>query len=287
MKKITPYCLFLTFIVVSTFVASTAAQDRYSAPDLVRKTRGLKVSTLEKRMPAVGFDDWFRKALGKNPQLTWSVEDCQSGGTPNFNEIDHDHRLCVVAEGLIAEQMCAVVSIEYTKLVDGKPAGPVLERVTVGVSGTRYGYEPGVLAELPERIAKIQRSLVFVDPRNGEFFISDLKQYEGIMGMWIDTTRSSRGRAPNVWRKGGLDTIRFRFPSVRNYYDGKRWSFTTITIKGISFKFDGKFEKTRLREYGDAEGDHILKGHMIKFIKGKIFAESDLTFTFDVFHDAP
>ncbi len=286
MKKFTPYCLFLTIIAVTTFVASTAAQDRYAASDLVRQTRGLKVSTLEKRMPAITLDDWLRKALGKNPKLTWSVEDC-GGSPPSFAEIDDDHHLCVVAEGVIAEQMCAIVSVEYTKLVNGKPAVAKLERVTIGVPGTRYGDEPGLLAELPKRIAKIRRSLVFVDPRNGEFFISDLNQYEGILGMWIDTTRSSRGHVPNVWRKGGLDANEGRFTTIRNYYDGKRWSFTTSTVKGISFKFDGKFEKTRLREYGDAEGDHILKGHMIKFIKGKIFAESDLTFTFDVFHDAP
>ena len=278
--------LFLFPFGLSALSSSAMGQDKNFAPDLVRQTRVLKVSSLEKHMPPVPLDEWFTKAMGKAPSITWSVEDCQ-GGRPNFKGLDSDHRLCVVAEGVITEQVSAIVSIKYKRFLNGKGAGPELERITTGAPGTRYGDNPGELKELAKRIAAIKRSLVFVDPRNGEFFIADLAQWEGLRGRSIDTDRSSRGRFPNVWKKGLVTADEYLFPTLRNFYDGKRWSFETVTAHGISFKFNGKFEKTRLRENGDTENDHILKGHLTKFTKGKISAESDLTFTVDPFRDAP
>ncbi len=262
------------------------AQERYFAPDLVRQTRVLKVSALEKRMPPIPLDAWFLKAMGKNPSVTWEAEDC-GGGPPNFTGLDNVHRLCVVAEGVITEQLSAIVSIEYRTIVNGKAAGSRLERITICSPGARYGDDPGELKALPKRIAKIKRSLVFVDPTDGAFFIADLGEWEGLRGMSIDTQNGSRGRFPNVWKKGTVTTDCDLFPTQRNFYDGKRWSFETVTVHGTRFKFDGKFEKTRLRENGDTDNEHVLKGHLTKFVKRKITAESDLTFTFDPFRDAP
>ncbi|HEX3102728.1 MAG TPA: hypothetical protein VHQ01_13080 [Pyrinomonadaceae bacterium] len=278
--------IFLFLVGLTAFVSSAAGQDRNFAPDLVRQTRALKVSSLEKHMPPVLFEEWFTNAMGKAPSITWIVEDC-GGGSPNFTGLDSDHRLCVVAEGVITDQLSAIVSIEYRKFLNGKGAAPELERITTGAPGTRYGYGPGELKELRKRVAEIKRSLVFVDPRDGEFFISDLEQWGGVQGMSVDTDKRSRGRFPNVWTKGQVDADGYLFPTLRNFYDGKRWSFETVTVHGISFKFSGKFEKTRLRENGDTENDHILKGHLTKFVKGKKAAEADLTFTFDPFNDAP
>lgn len=61
---------------------------------------------------------------------------------------------------------------------------------------------------------------------------------------------------------------------------GDELSFTTKTVRGVSYEFKGKFTKLGNFPETRPEGEVLLKGHLIKFQAGAKVAEADVSFSY-------
>ena len=69
---------------------------------------------------------------------------------------------------------------------------------------------------------------------------------------------------------GSVESWKPQLFAMRNiFFDGKRWSFETATIGGVSYKFDGKFIKIKRYPDGTMDNQDVLKGRLIKFVGGR------------------
>jgi hypothetical protein len=62
--------------------------------------------------------------------------------------------------------------------------------------------------------------------------------------------------------------------------EGKKLTFTTQAVRGISYSFTGTFTKLGNFPVDRPEGQVVLKGHLIKMLNGKKVAETDVSFTY-------
>ena len=82
--------------------------------------------------------------------------------------------------------------------------------------------------------------------------------------------------------KAGFETndgkkYRFRALSVKR----ERFTFTTITVRGISYSFSGKFLKGGVFAAGMLDDETpVLEGTLRKFKGGKMVAEADMKFVY-------
>jgi hypothetical protein len=82
--------------------------------------------------------------------------------------------------------------------------------------------------------------------------------------------------------KSGLDEMNGRrFPFVRLSVKRERFTFTTVTVRGVSYSFEGRFLKGGNYQQ-DALGDEVpvLDGELKKFVAGKIVAQARLKFIY-------
>jgi len=62
-------------------------------------------------------------------------------------------------------------------------------------------------------------------------------------------------------------------------FNGQDLSFSTIVVRGVSYKFSGTAVKPAEK---DSNGnDIVMTGHLTKFLRGKQIAEADAKFTFE------
>jgi hypothetical protein len=62
--------------------------------------------------------------------------------------------------------------------------------------------------------------------------------------------------------------------------EGKRFTFSTKTLRGVSYQFAGDFTKIGNFVENPPEGDIVLKGHLTKMQSGKKVAETDVSFRY-------
>jgi hypothetical protein len=67
---------------------------------------------------------------------------------------------------------------------------------------------------------------------------------------------------------------------VQPKLEGKKLTFKTRAVRGISYSFDGTFTKLGNFPVERPEGEVLLNGHLIKMRKGKKVAETDVSFTY-------
>lgn len=128
-----------------------------------------------------------------------------------------------------------------------------------------------------------QKRSVF-DPNGGEFQISGTnpKGFERFERMYLETNDPDGRRIrPN----GGMEFGQTEYAMRNIVFDGRRWSFETVTIGGVRYRFDGRFPKLRFDEHGAVIGDNVLRGHLTKLVRGKRVAVADVIFSFVYYSD--
>ncbi|CAN5287935.1 hypothetical protein BH20ACI1_BH20ACI1_18500 [soil metagenome] len=140
---------------------------------------------------------------------------------------------------------------------------PVIEKTDVAddsEENAKYEFEVGgfysIIGELPKGFEDFEEiSVTIMDYENA----SEETDYEGI----------------SIPPKGYLLQAEKEFNFTRISLTNKLMAFETQTVKGISYKFSGKFlEKAPFWNF-DSETP-VLEGHLVKFKKGKKAAESNV-----------
>jgi hypothetical protein len=115
------------------------------------------------------------------------------------------------------------------------------------------------------------------DP-DGSFWIhgdppNDFSDFSGIN---LNAKRSRRLPSPGVQLNNGA-TFRFKTLTVKR----DNFTFTTMTRRGVSYSFSGKFLKGGVYGAGDLDDETpVLEGTLTKFRDGKKVAEANLKFVY-------
>ena len=128
-----------------------------------------------------------------------------------------------------------------------------------------------------------QKRKIF-DPNGGEFQISGEKPagFEGFERMYLQTLSSNERR---IAPRGGVEFGRMEYAMRNIVFDGRYWSFDTVSIGGVHYKFYGRFRKLKFDEHGAIIGDRALQGRFIKFVRGKSSVKAELIFSFVYYSD--
>ena len=98
---------------------------------------------------------------------------------------------------------------------------------------------------------------------------------------------NQRNKFVAVKPKGGVESWKQQVFAMRKiFFDGRRWSFETVSIGGISYKFNGKFIKIKRYPDGRMDDQNVLQGRLIKLLNGSQTAAADLIFSFHVEDDS-
>ena len=114
------------------------------------------------------------------------------------------------------------------------------------------------------------------DP-DGSFWVkgqppNDFSDFSGIN---LNSKRSRRLPQPGVDNNGKL--YRFKTLSVKQ----ERFTFTTVTIAGVSYSFSGRFLKGGVYLAGNLDDETpVLEGTLTKFRSGQKVAEAKLKFVY-------
>ena len=122
-------------------------------------------------------------------------------------------------------------------------------------------------------------------PDGGVFFVSGKppKAFANLGGIALQTIDyKADGTTVQIKPRGAFGAGGRNYKMTNIVYDGKRFSFETVAIGAVSYKFSGEIlDNLKYDQEGEPKGD-VLKGHLIKFVNGKKTAEADLKFEFAV-----
>jgi hypothetical protein len=133
-----------------------------------------------------------------------------------------------------------------------------------------------LLAVTPAFTQRKQSTARF-DP-DGSFWIhgnppNDFSDFGGIN---LNAKRLRRLPSPGVQSNNG-STYRFKTLTVKR----DNFTFTTVTVRGVSYSFAGKFLKGGVYAAGDLDDETpVLEGTLTKFRDGKKVAEANLKFVY-------
>jgi hypothetical protein len=113
------------------------------------------------------------------------------------------------------------------------------------------------------------------DP-DGSFWLQDgttpPTEFSDFSAINLNAKRSRRLPSPGVQLNNGT-TFRFKTLNVKR----DNFTFTTMTLRGVSYSFAGKFLKGGVYAAGDLdENTPVLEGTLTKFRGGKKVAEANL-----------
>jgi hypothetical protein len=92
----------------------------------------------------------------------------------------------------------------------------------------------------------------------------------------LNAKRLRRLPSPGLQLNNGK-TFRFKLLSVKR----ESFTFTTVTISGVSYSFSGRFLKGGIFAAGDLDDETpVLEGQLTKFTAGQKIAETKLTFVY-------
>lgn len=287
--------LFLIEIYILTLFAGLNAQIRDSnshwdfrlhKPETINYAKKYLASNIERRLPKMSFAAWLQKFVGAKSKINWKIVDCGVNDLLPETEKEYDLTICIETSAQITDEIFLRIRIEYgtfeSRITRTKP---IVRGIFLGDKTSGNGISLENLRDLPEQFNSIKKSLIYFDPYLGIFNISSEKPagFENFSAMWIETMDyNSKGKYVPIKKDGVLEDNQIKYQMQKIYYDGKSWSFETAVVGGISYKFEGKFGKLKLDSHGATDGENILHGHLIKFLKGKKTAEADLIFSFHI-----
>ena len=247
------------------------------------------VSRIEKGLPSQAFGVWFQELVGKKIPIRWEINDCgeQTGTSADRGR---DFPMCVQASAKMSANVFVSVNTQYGTFKRGiTRMKPVVRYISIGEEiGGEYIEN---LVDLQKRLLQLPQDVDFFDPNGGEFVMSAEKNptgFEDFREMYIQTKDFNQSnKLVAVKPNGGVESWKQSIFAMRKiFFDGKRWSFETAPIGGVSYKFNGKFINIKRYPDGRMDSDNVLKGRLIKFLKGKPSAAADLIFSFQVADDS-
>lgn len=163
-----------------------------------------------------------------------------------------------------------------------KPVQPLLTAENLPSSVTVFPLPKA--AEIPQSEPVDDSDEEYEIPTGGEFYlIGDLpKGFKDFQHLSFQTVDYALASAENDYQdihippKGYIETNR-QFDFTRISVSSKRLKFETETIKGVSYKFTGKFVDEHL-EMGDYTAYVSLEGTLTKMRDGKKIAEINVKF---------
>jgi hypothetical protein len=240
------------------------------------------VSQLEPGLPQTSFAAWFQKIVGTKRKIKWELPDCILQNIVPENEVGLETPMCVDSSVRITREIFLHVYIEYGTLEQGITENkPVVRNIFISDEAGNGFSSVKTLHDLPKLLRSLKKTLAFFDPNHGKFEISGKKPFgfKDLTTIWFQTLEFGEYLAVKSF--GDIEAGKKHFELRNIFFDGKRWTFETEKIGGVSYKFFGKFAKQFVKTYGAGDSDNkALHGHLIKFVKGKKAAEADLYFNF-------
>jgi hypothetical protein len=279
---------FIAIFILSVFDAAIAQSSGKLEIAAVKYAKNYLVSGIEDGLPPKSFGAWFRELVGAKTPVTWETNDCgeQTGTSADRGR---DFPMCVQASAKMSANSFVSVNIQYGTFKRGVTRGkPAVRYISIGEEGAGEYIES--LTVLQNRLLQMPQDTDFFDPNGGEFIISDDRKpagFEDFREMYLLTREDIQDKKSAVVKpNGAVESWKHQLFAMRNiFFDGKRWSFETAAIGGVSYKFDGKFIKIKRYADGAMDSQDVLKGRLIKFVGGKESASADLIFSFQVADD--
>ena len=198
--------------------------------------------------------------------------------------------MCVQASAKMSANLFVNVNIQYGTFKRGIIKGkPVVRYISIGEEISHNYVES--LVNLQQQLNQLPQDVDIFDPNGGEFVVSDDNKtpgFEDFRDMYLITKDfNRRNKLVAVKPKGGVESWQHQIFAMRKiFFDGRRWSFETATIGGISYKFNGKFIKIKRYPDGRMDDQNVLQGRLIKLLNGRQTAAADLIFSFHVEDDS-
>jgi hypothetical protein len=279
---------FTAILILSAFGVTRAQSSKKIEVAAIKYAKNYLVSGIENGLSPKSFGVWFRELVRAKTPVTWETNDCgeQTGTSADRGR---DFPMCVQASAKMSANFFVSVNIQYGTFKRGVTRGkPVVRYISVGEEGAGEYIEN--LTILQQRLMQMPQDIDFFDPNGGEFIISDDQKpagFEDFREMYLLTREDIQDKkSAAVKPNGGVELWKQQLFAMRNiFFDGKRWSFETTTIGGVSYKFDGKFIKIKRYPDGTMYSQDVLKGRLIKLVGGRQSA-ADLIFSFQVADDS-
>lgn len=266
-------------------IAASDAQSRKLEAAVISKAKSTLVPRLERGLPRQPFAAWFQSLVGQKTPVSWSVNDCGEQ-TGTAADRGRDFPLCVEARAEPSAGFFVFVNIQYGTFKRGiTPGKPVIRNIFSGDELQQAGASAESLKELRRTLKQRAIDAAVFDPNDGVFLIPRENKppgFEDFSEMYLQTkdyNRRNERRVP-VEPNGTVVFGQKDFAMREIVFDGKRWTFETVSIGGVSYKFGGKFSKITLDAHGAQGGENVLQGRLIKLVGGRLTAQADLIFSF-------
>ncbi|HEX3102727.1 MAG TPA: hypothetical protein VHQ01_13075 [Pyrinomonadaceae bacterium] len=142
-----PSRLFAIAAILTIYVTASYAQSKTQDAAAIRYARNISVSRIEKGMPLIRFDPWFRSLVRKGMKVTYEVNDCgeQTGTSADRGR---DFPMCVEARA-----GNEVVGVRINFQIGTFKTGITMSRpVTRGINVDEEGEETTDLNSLAELV---------------------------------------------------------------------------------------------------------------------------------------
>lgn len=284
-----PIRIVAIFGLMFFLVVVGSAQSKKLEAATIKYAKSYLVSRIEKGLPSKPIGIWFQELVGKKLAISWEINDCgeQTGTSADRGR---DFPMCIDAIAKQSANLFISVNIQYGTFKHGiTRMKPVVRYISIGEEiGGEYIES---LVDLQKRLIEMPKDVDFFDPNGGEFVMSDNKNpkgFEEFREMYLQTKDfDRRNKLVVVKPNGSVESWQQQiFAMQKIFFNGKRWTFETASIGGVSYKFSGKFIKIKRYPDGTIDGENVLKGRLIRFLNGKQTAAADLIFSFQVGDDS-
>lgn len=278
------------FILLSAVTSSQAQEKKKLHPrwnwethqvQTIDYAKTFPVNGIEANVPDMPFAEWFQHVVGRGARVDWEVNDCGEQ-TGTAADRGRDFPMCVEARTVKPGFFYISVDIQFGTFNRGiNKMKPVVRSI---IAGDEFGGEwLGNLSDLPKTMMAHENAPQHLDP-NGGFFTPSEKPadaFNDVHGISVQTMKNAGDKYVWMPPQGGIEvgSPLYEFESV--LIDGTIWQFETKKLGGVSYKFAGKFAKTRFDTDGKMIYEKVLSGHLTKLVKGKTAAETDMTFDYN------
>ncbi len=265
------FCLF----------GSSPAQFSIDGPSAVRQLRAMPAQRIERGLPAMQFDSWIDDLVGPNSSTTWEAGECSKPpGMPQESSWSN-LPVCTRVTAVITNEIVVNIFIVFGRYHRGIVSQPFVRFIFVGDKTLMSGAEYTDLRSMRRQFIKIRNALVRFDTSDGDFQLAadGPGSFEGATEIMLVTSdQDMRGRSTPVKPFGTVYIGTELFQMRHILFDGKRLAFETEVLKGVSFKFDGRYQDLKVDSHGAYTEATTLRGHMVKLVNGKKISDADLTF---------
>lgn len=284
--KITHINSFFATATVLAFSLFSNAQSKPEDLSVVIQTKRFMASGIERGLDSRNFGAWVQDLAGKNNPVTWQVNDCgRQIGIPE-GYFGNNSAICTKTSAKITDKLTLHIYIEFATCRQGRIGSPRVRYIFVGDEAQADGAEYEDLRAMRNELINIKRSLASFEPNDGDFHIAmdGPEAFEGVSEILVNTRDyNSKGIPIPVKKNGILYTKTDGYKMLNIIFDGKRLSFDTATVKGVSFRFDGAVENLSVDSHGAYTRDTALRGRGTKLVKGKKVSEGEILLNYESF----